>query len=137
MLRDVGDAILRAEKLEEELKKAKQQASNLQIRLDRNAVEYRNEVQVLTAAKDGLVDQNKSLTAQKNELVEKNKKLRQKETGKCLALKFPRVLITQSGILTCFPWSTCRIEKFRGAAQRRSHQLEGRLLPGKGSSRTA
>lgn len=34
MLRDVGDAILRAEKLEEELKKAKQQASNLQIRLD-------------------------------------------------------------------------------------------------------
>ena len=67
MLRDVGDAILRAEKLEEELKKAKQQASNLQIRLDRNAVEYRNEVQVLTAAKDGLVDQNKSLTAQKNE----------------------------------------------------------------------
>ena len=48
-------------------------------------MEYRNEVQVLTAAKDGLVDQNKSLTAQKNELVEK-KKLRQKETGKCLAL---------------------------------------------------
>lgn len=43
-------------------------------------MEYRNEVQVLTAAKDGLVDQNKSLTAQKNELVEKNKKLRQKET---------------------------------------------------------
>ncbi|KAG2564725.1 hypothetical protein PVAP13_7NG106589 [Panicum virgatum] len=80
MLRDVGDAILRAEKLEEELKKAKQQASNLQIRLDRNAVEYHNEVQALTAAKDGLVDQNKSLTAQKNELVEKNKKLRQKET---------------------------------------------------------
>ena len=44
---DVIETILRVERLEDELKKSRQLASNLQIRLDGNTVEYRNEVQAV------------------------------------------------------------------------------------------
>ncbi|CAN6330358.1 unnamed protein product [Urochloa humidicola] len=66
MLRGLSDSSRRIEELEDELRKSRKHASNLQMRLDGNAAEYRNEIQTLTAAKD--------------ELIEKNKKLRQKET---------------------------------------------------------
>ena len=53
------------EKLEEELSKQRELSSQLQMRLDGNAAEYRNEIQKLTLAKDELVKKNKTLRLEK------------------------------------------------------------------------
>jgi FtsZ-binding cell division protein ZapB len=67
MLQGYGDAVLRAETLENELAKARKHSAMLQLKLDGAFAQYHNEVQDM---------QEKS-----NELVRKNKSLRQKSKG--------------------------------------------------------
>ena len=65
LLQGYGDAIIRADKLEEDLQNQKAHAVKLQIKLDGNAAEYRNEIQKLTGQKDKLIGKNKVLLREK------------------------------------------------------------------------
>jgi hypothetical protein len=67
MLQRYGDAVLRAEALEEQLVKARKQSAMLQSKLDGAFAQYHNEVQ--------------DMQAKSNELVQKNKSLRNKNKG--------------------------------------------------------
>jgi hypothetical protein len=61
MLQGYGDAVLRAEALEEQLLKARKHSTVLQSRLDGAFAQYHNEVQDMQAKSDELVWKNKSL----------------------------------------------------------------------------
>jgi FtsZ-binding cell division protein ZapB len=65
MLQGYGDTVLRAEKLEKELNKARKHSAMLQSKLDGAFSQYHNEVQEMQAKSDDLVRKNKSLR-QKN-----------------------------------------------------------------------
>jgi hypothetical protein len=61
MLHGFGDAVLRAEALEEQLLKSWKHAAAMQSKLDAAFVKYHNDVQELQAKGDDLVRKNKSL----------------------------------------------------------------------------
>jgi hypothetical protein len=59
MLQGYGDAVLRAEALEEQLVKSRKHAAALQSKLDAAFAKYHNDVQELQAKGDDLVQKNK------------------------------------------------------------------------------
>jgi predicted nucleic acid-binding Zn-ribbon protein len=61
MLQGCGDAVLRAEALEEQLVKSRKHAAAMQSKLDAAFAKYHNEVQELQAKGDDLVRKNKGL----------------------------------------------------------------------------
>jgi hypothetical protein len=61
MLQGYGDAVLRAEALEEQLVKSRKHAAAMQARLDAAFAKYHNDVQELQAKGDDLVRKNKDL----------------------------------------------------------------------------
>jgi hypothetical protein len=75
MLQGYGDAVLRAEALEDQLVKAQKHPSMLQSKLDGAFAQYHNEVQ--------------DMQVKSNELVRKNKSLRNKNKGTLLSCRVP------------------------------------------------
>jgi hypothetical protein len=61
MLQGLGDTVLRAEALEEQLLKSRKHAAAMQSKLDAAFAKYHNDVQELQAKGDDLVRKNKSL----------------------------------------------------------------------------
>jgi predicted nucleic acid-binding Zn-ribbon protein len=61
MLQGYGDAVLRAEALEEQLMKSRKHAAAMQSKLDSAFAQYHNDVQDMQAKSDELVRKNKSL----------------------------------------------------------------------------
>jgi hypothetical protein len=61
MLQGFGDAVLRAEALEEELAKSRKQTVAMQSKLDTAFAKYHNDIQEMQAKSDDLVRKNKSL----------------------------------------------------------------------------
>jgi FtsZ-binding cell division protein ZapB len=74
MLQGYGDAVLRAEALEEQFMKARKNSAMLQSKLDDAFTQYHNEVQAMQAKSD--------------ELVQKNKSLRNKNRGTCCLVEY-------------------------------------------------
>jgi hypothetical protein len=75
MLQGYGDAVLRAEALEEQLMKARKHSAMLQSKLDGAFAQYHNEVQDMQVKSD--------------ELARKNKSLRNKNKGTLLSCRVP------------------------------------------------
>jgi hypothetical protein len=61
MLQGYGDAVLRAETLEEQLVKSRKHTVVMQSKLDTTFAKYHNDVQEMQAKSDDLVRKNKSL----------------------------------------------------------------------------
>jgi hypothetical protein len=61
MLQGYGDAVLRAETLEERLVKSRKHAAAMQSKLDTTFTKYHNDVQEMQVKSDDLVRKNKSL----------------------------------------------------------------------------
>jgi hypothetical protein len=61
MLQGYGDAVLRAETLEEQLVQAWKHAAVMQSKLDTAFAKYHNDIQEMQAKSDDLVQKNKSL----------------------------------------------------------------------------
>jgi hypothetical protein len=61
MLQGYGDAVLRAETLEEQLVKSRKHTAAMQSKLDTAFAKYHNDVQEMQAKSDDLVRKNKSL----------------------------------------------------------------------------
>jgi hypothetical protein len=61
MLQGFGDAVLRAEALEEQLLKSRKHAAAMQSKLDAAFAKYHNDVQDMQAKSDDLVRRNKTL----------------------------------------------------------------------------
>jgi hypothetical protein len=61
MLQGYGDAVLRAETLEEQLVKSRKHAAAMQLKLDTAFAKYHNDVQEMQAKSDDLVRKKKSL----------------------------------------------------------------------------
>jgi hypothetical protein len=61
MLQGFGDAVLRAEALEEQLLKSQKHAAAMQSKLDAAFAKYHNDVQEMQAKSDDLVRKNKTL----------------------------------------------------------------------------
>jgi hypothetical protein len=61
MLQGYGDAVLRAETLEEQLVKSRKHAATMQSKLDTVFAKYHNDIQDMQAKSDDLVRKNKSL----------------------------------------------------------------------------
>jgi hypothetical protein len=61
MLQGYGDAVLRAEALEEQLVKSRKHAAVMQPKLDTAFAQYHNDIQHMQAKSDNLVRKNKSL----------------------------------------------------------------------------
>jgi hypothetical protein len=66
MLQGYGDAVLRAEALEEQLVKSRKHAAAMQSKLDAAFAKYHNDVQELQAKGDDLVQKNKGLRNKNN-----------------------------------------------------------------------
>jgi Skp family chaperone for outer membrane proteins len=66
MLQGYGDAVLRAETLEEQLMKSQKHAAAMQSKLDTAFAKYQNDVQEMQAKSDDLVRKNKSLRNKNN-----------------------------------------------------------------------
>jgi hypothetical protein len=66
MLQGYGDAVLRAETLEEQLVKSRKHAATMQSKLDTAFAKYHNDVQEMQAKSDDLVRKNKSLRNKNN-----------------------------------------------------------------------
>jgi hypothetical protein len=75
MLQGYGDAVLRAEAMEEQLVKARKHSAMLQSKLDGAFTQYHNEVQDMQAKSD--------------EMMRKNKSLRNKNKGTLLSCRVP------------------------------------------------
>jgi hypothetical protein len=60
MLQGFGDAVLRAEALEEQLLKSRKHAAAMQSKLDAAFAKYHNDVQEMQAKSDDLVRKNKT-----------------------------------------------------------------------------
>jgi hypothetical protein len=61
MLQGFGDAVLRAEALEDQLLKSRKHASAMQSKLDAAFAKYHNDIQEMQAKSDDLVRKNKTL----------------------------------------------------------------------------
>ena len=81
-LRDLSERVRRTERLEDELRKAKQQIRHLEVKRDTEASEYRNSLQALTEQKDAAVREVKDLEIEKSLLLKQNTQLRKKKAGK-------------------------------------------------------
>jgi hypothetical protein len=91
MLQGFGDAVLRAEALEDQLLKSRKHAATMQSKLDAAFAKYHNDVQELQAKGDDLVRKNKSLR-------NKNKGTLLDLLGCCWRL---RGSLTRCGLLCC------------------------------------
>jgi hypothetical protein len=94
MLQGYGDAVLRAEALEEQLVKARKHSTALQSKLDGTFAQYHNEVPEMQAKSD--------------ELVRKNKSLRNKNKGTCCLVEYPLEVACSS--LTCLALLIAELE---------------------------
>jgi hypothetical protein len=94
MLQGYGDAVLRAEALEEQLVKARKNSAALQSKLDGAVSQYHNEVQDMQAKSD--------------ELVRKNKSLCNKNKGTCCLVEYPLEVACSS--LTCLALLIAELE---------------------------
>jgi predicted nucleic acid-binding Zn-ribbon protein len=65
MLQGFGDAVLRAEALEEQLVKSRKHAATMKSKLDAAFAKYHNDIQDMQAKSDELVRKNKSLRNKK------------------------------------------------------------------------
>jgi hypothetical protein len=90
MLQGFGDAVLRAEELEDQLVKSRMHAAAMQSKLDTAFAKYHNHIQEMQAKSD--------------DLVRKNKSLRNKNKGT------PLVLLRSRGSLTCCALSFAELE---------------------------
>jgi hypothetical protein len=61
MLQGFGDAVLRAEALEDQLLKSRKHAAAMQSKLDAAFAKYHNDIQEMQAKSDDLVRKNKTL----------------------------------------------------------------------------
>jgi hypothetical protein len=61
MLQGFGDAVLRAEALEDQLLKSRKHAATMQSKLDAAFAKYHNDIQDMQAKSDDLVRKNKTL----------------------------------------------------------------------------
>jgi hypothetical protein len=61
MLQGFGDAVLRAEALEDQLMKSRKHAAAMQSKVDTAFTKYHNDIQEMQAKSDDLVRKNKSL----------------------------------------------------------------------------
>jgi Skp family chaperone for outer membrane proteins len=61
MLQGYGDAVLRAETIEEQLVKSRKHTAAMQSKLDTTFAKYHNDIQEMQAKSDNLVRKNKSL----------------------------------------------------------------------------
>jgi Skp family chaperone for outer membrane proteins len=61
MLQGYGDAVLRAEALEEQLVKSRKHAATMQSKMDTAFAQYHNDIQDMQAKSDELMRKNKSL----------------------------------------------------------------------------
>jgi hypothetical protein len=61
MLQGFGDALFRAEALEDQLLKSRKHAATMQSKLDAAFAKYHNDIQEMQAKSDDLVRKNKSL----------------------------------------------------------------------------
>jgi cell division protein FtsB len=61
MLQGFGDAVLRAEALEDQLLKSRKHAATMQSKLDAAFAKYHNDIQKMQAKSDDLVRKNKTL----------------------------------------------------------------------------
>jgi hypothetical protein len=61
MLQGFGDAVLRAEAMEDQLLKSRKHAAAMQSKLDATFAKYHNDIQEVQAKSDDLVRKNKSL----------------------------------------------------------------------------
>jgi hypothetical protein len=61
MLQGYGDAVLRAETLEDQLVKSRKHAAAMQSKLDTAFAKYHNDIEEMQAKSDDLVRKNKSL----------------------------------------------------------------------------
>jgi cell division protein FtsB len=61
MLQDFGDAVLRAEALEDQLLNSRKHAAAMQSKLDAAFAKYHNDIQEMQAKSDDLVRKNKTL----------------------------------------------------------------------------
>jgi hypothetical protein len=61
MLQGFGDAVLRAEALEDQLLKSRKHAATIQSKLDAASAKYHNDIQEMQAKGDDLVRKNKTL----------------------------------------------------------------------------
>jgi hypothetical protein len=61
MLQGYGDAVLRAEALEEQLVKSRKHAAAMQSKLDTTFAQYHNDIMDMHAKRDDLVQKNKTL----------------------------------------------------------------------------
>jgi cell division protein FtsB len=61
MLQGFGDAVLRAEALEDQLLKSRKHAAAMQSKLDAAFAKYHNDIQEMQAKRDDLVRKNKTL----------------------------------------------------------------------------
>ncbi len=93
-LGDLASRMDRVERLESELRKAKQSIRHLELKRDEDAANYRNALQDLTESRDALTCEIKALEAEKAILLEKNTQLRRKKTGKCFVEELRVVIST-------------------------------------------
>jgi predicted nucleic acid-binding Zn-ribbon protein len=66
MRQGIGDAVLRAETLEDQLVKSRKHASAMQSKLDAAFAKYHNDIQEMQVKGDDLVQKNKSLRNKNN-----------------------------------------------------------------------
>jgi hypothetical protein len=116
MLQGFGDAVLRAEPLEDQLLKSQKHAAAMQSKLDAAFAKYHNDVQEMQARSD--------------DLVRKNKSLHNKNKGKPLDLLSS--CWRSRGSLTCYTSLFCRVLDPSGAVEDFGDRHEEPLLPGAG-----
>jgi hypothetical protein len=92
MLKGFGDAVLRAEALEDQLLKSRKHTAAMQSKLDAAFAKYHNDVQDMQAKSDDLVRRNKTLR-------NKNKGIPLRLLGSCWRSR---------GSLTCCALLYCR-----------------------------
>jgi hypothetical protein len=116
MLQGFGDAVLRAEALEDQLLKSRKHAAAMQSKLDAAFAKYHNDVQEMQAKSD--------------DLVRKNKTLRNKNKGTPLDLLSS--CWRSRGSLTRCALLFCRARDPGGAVEDLRERHEEPLLPGAG-----
>jgi hypothetical protein len=116
MLQGFGDAVLRAEALEDQLLKSQKHAASMQSKLDTAFAKYHNDVQELQTKGDDLVRKNKTLR-------NKNKGTLLDLLGSCWRSR---------GSLTRCALLSCRACDPGGAVEDLRDRYEEPLLPGAG-----
>jgi hypothetical protein len=118
MLQGFGDAVLRAEALQDQLLKSRKHAAAMQSKLDAAFAKYHNDIQELQAKGDDLVRKNKTLC-------NKNKGTPLDLLGSCWRSR---------GNLTRCALLFCRAGDPGGAVEDLRDRYEKPLLPGAGGT---